>query len=133
MFIDVLPLRDLYTAVDWPVIVLLGALIPVGGALETSGATALLAGAIVSVTAALPVFGILALVLVGAMFLSDVISNAATAVIMAPIAFGVATTPAGERGRFPDGGGGGRLLCVPDTDRASVEHPGHGPGRLPLR
>ena len=92
VFLDVLPLRDLYTAVDWPVIVLLGALIPVGGALESTGTTTLLAGGIVAATAALPVFVVLALVLVGAMFLSDVISNAATAVIMAPIAAGIAAT-----------------------------------------
>ena len=40
---NLMPLRELYEAVDWPVIVLLGALIPVGGALETTGATDVLA------------------------------------------------------------------------------------------
>ncbi len=90
--LDVLPLRDVYHAVDWPVIVLLGALIPVGGALETTGTTGLIAAAIVALTAGLSPAVVLALILVATMFLSDLVSNAATALIMAPIAFTIAAT-----------------------------------------
>ena len=82
--------RELYEGVDWPVIVLLGALIPVGGALQTTGATDVIAGFILSVTAAGSPVLVLALVLVVTMTLSDVLNNAATAVVMAPIGVGIA-------------------------------------------
>ncbi len=90
ILMDVLPLRDIYTSVDWPVIVLLAGLIPVGRALETTGATALIADTIVSAAGGLPPLALLALLLIVTMFLSDIISNAATALIMAPIAVSVA-------------------------------------------
>jgi len=86
----VLPLREVYTAVDWPVIVLLGALIPVGGALESTGTTGLLVGALSEYTAAWPALVLLGLILVVTMTLSDLLNNAATAVIMAPLALEVA-------------------------------------------
>lgn len=85
-----LPLRELYSGIDWPVIVLLGALIPVGGALQTTGATGVLAGWILEITAAWPALAVLALVLAVTMTLSDVLNNAATAVIMAPLAMDIA-------------------------------------------
>lgn len=88
--LGILPVRDLYDNVDWPVIVLLGAMIPVGRALETTGATDVIANSIVSVTGGLAPWLVLTLVLVVTMFLSDVINNAATALVMAPIAVGVA-------------------------------------------
>jgi len=86
----VLPLREVYTAVDWPVIVLLGALIPVGGALESTGTTGLLVGALSEYTAAWPALVLLGLILVVTMTLSDLLNNAATAVIMAPLALEIA-------------------------------------------
>ena len=92
VLLDILPMRDIYRSVDWPVIVLLGAMIPVGKALESTGATTLMATSIVDVTTGLPVIAILTLVLVVTMFLSDIINNAATALVMAPISVGVATT-----------------------------------------
>ncbi|MEQ8966679.1 MAG: SLC13 family permease [Azospirillaceae bacterium] len=82
----VMPLRETYEAVDWPVIVLLGALIPVGGALETTGATGLIAKGILDVTFGLPAAAVVVLLMVVTMTLSDVLNNAATAVVMAPIA-----------------------------------------------
>jgi di/tricarboxylate transporter len=90
VLLGVLPVRDLYKAVDWPIIVLLGAMIPVGRALETTGATDLIAALLVSSTAGLPVAVVLTVILVVAMFLSDIVNNAATALVMAPIAVGVA-------------------------------------------
>jgi di/tricarboxylate transporter len=92
VLLDVLPLRDIYNSVDWPVIVLLGALIPVGRALESTGATGLIAQTIVTATGDLSPLAVLALLLIATMFLSDIISNAATALIMAPIAVSVALT-----------------------------------------
>ena len=85
-----LPLRQLYEGIDWPVIVLLGALIPVGGALEATGATEIIAGAILTATAGTSPVVVLALVMIVTMTLSDLLNNAATAVVMAPIGVGLA-------------------------------------------
>jgi len=90
VLLGIVPARDIYDAVDWPVIVLLGAMIPVGSALEASGATALLANGLVDAAAGLPAWVILTMVLVVTMTLSDVMNNAATAVVMAPISIGIA-------------------------------------------
>jgi di/tricarboxylate transporter len=88
--LGILPVRELYENVDWPVIVLLGAMIPVGRALETTGATVVVADNIVSMTSGLEPWLILTLVLIVTMFLSDIINNAATALVMAPISVGIA-------------------------------------------
>ena len=85
-----LPLRELYEGIDWPVIVLLGALIPVGGALETSGATQVIAGTILQLTAGWSATVVMVLLLVVTMTLSDILNNAATAVVMAPIGMSIA-------------------------------------------
>lgn len=87
----IVPLRQVYDAVEWPVIVLLGSMIPLGVALETSGGTALLASAIVDLTTGLPAFAVLAALMIITMTLSDVMNNVATAVIAAPIALGIAS------------------------------------------
>jgi di/tricarboxylate transporter len=90
MALRLLPLRQVYDAIDWPVIVLLAALIPVAGAMETTGAARHLAeGLVVRVAPGMPLAA-LALVLVVTMFLSDVMNNAATAAVMAPVALAIA-------------------------------------------
>ena len=88
---NILPLRELYAAIDWSIIVLLAALIPVGAALETTGTTGLIANGILALTAGLSPVVVLALLMIVTMTVSDVLNNAATAVVMAPIAFTVAT------------------------------------------
>ncbi|MDX9862773.1 MAG: SLC13 family permease, partial [Rhodospirillales bacterium] len=95
---EVVTPRELYTTVDWPVIVLLGAMIPVGGALETTGAAALLVDTLMPESATIPAVAVLAVILVVTMTLSDVLNNAATAVIMAPIAM----VAAERSGNSPD-------------------------------
>ncbi|MGJ3261840.1 MAG: SLC13 family permease [Salinarimonas sp.] len=82
--------RTVYSAVDWPVIVLLGALIPVAGAMETTGAADLLARGLLDFVAGGNAVIALALVLVVTMTLSDFMNNAATAAVMAPVAIGAA-------------------------------------------
>ena len=77
--------RDIYEAVDWPVVVLLGAMIPIGGALQTTGVTTLAAQGLLAVTAGTSPVVALVLLMAVTMTLSDVINNAATAVVMAPI------------------------------------------------
>lgn len=87
-----LPLREVYASIDWPVVVLLAALIPVAGAMQATGAADLLAGVLVGTLAQGNALAALAVVLVVTMFLSDVMNNAATAAVMAPIARGIAGT-----------------------------------------
>ena len=79
-----------YESIDWPVIVLLGAMIPIGNALQTTGGTELIAAVFVKYSVYLSPIGILALLLVITIGLTDVMNNAATAVVMAPIAMGIA-------------------------------------------
>ncbi len=91
MATGIVPPRTAYDAVDWPVIVLLGALIPVAGATETTGAAALIADALIGgLSGGSPMIG-LALILVVTMFLSDLVNNAATAAVMCPVALGAAS------------------------------------------
>lgn len=85
-----LPSKNVYRDIDWPIIILLGAMIPVGKALESTGATELIARHITELTDGLPIYLVLTLILVTTMFLSDIINNAATALIMAPISISIA-------------------------------------------
>ncbi|KKB13097.1 potassium transporter TrkA [Devosia geojensis] len=87
---DIVPIREVYEAIDWPIIILLGALIPMGEALESSGGTMLIADAIAQTTQTMPAWVALTTMLVVTMLLSDILNNAATAVIAAPIAYGLA-------------------------------------------
>jgi di/tricarboxylate transporter len=92
LLFDVISPREAYRNIDWSVIVLMGALMPVGAALEATGTTVLIADAILFIAGnAAPVVA-LGLILVVTMTLSDIINNAATAVIMAPISLGVASS-----------------------------------------
>lgn len=86
----IVPLSQIYEAVEWPVIVLLGSMIPIGTALETSGGTALVANAIVNWTAGLPAIAVLTILMIVTMTLSDVLNNVATALIAAPIGVDIA-------------------------------------------
>ena len=90
IFSGILPIRDLYKNIDWPIIVLLGAMIPLSNALQSTGTTTLIANQVVSLTNGLPTWSIVAFVMIITMFMSDIINNAATAMIMAPISVGIA-------------------------------------------
>ena len=85
-----IPLRSVYESIDWPVIVLLGALIPVAGAMESTGTADLIARALLDGVAQGNAIVALILVLVVTMFLSDLMNNAATAAVMCPIGIGTA-------------------------------------------
>lgn len=82
--------RAVYEAIDWPVIVLLAALIPVAGAMETTGTADLVARFLIESVAHGHAVLVLVLILVVTMTLSDLINNAATAAVMCPIAIGTA-------------------------------------------
>jgi len=90
LLIGVLPLREAYQAIDGPVIVLLGAMIPVGQALETSGGAALIAEGLLQLGSSWPIPATLVGLFLLSMLLSNVINNAAAALLMAPIAASLA-------------------------------------------
>ncbi len=81
----IVPLAELYDHIEWPVVVLLGSMIPLGAALEASGGTELIAGGLLNLTDGLPAWMILTLLMVVTMTLSDVLNNTATAIVAAPI------------------------------------------------
>jgi len=83
-------LNEMYESIDWPVIILLGALLPVGEALHHTGGTDLIAQLIVGLPGDIPAWGLIALFLATSMWMSDLIHNTPTAVLMAPVAVGVA-------------------------------------------
>ncbi len=86
----VISLGKAYEAIDWPVLVLLAALIPIGGAIESTGLAGLIAEGTVALGSVAPPWVVLAVLLVGTMFLSDLVNNAAAAVMMCPIALAAA-------------------------------------------
>lgn len=90
MLLRTLPLRAVYTSVDWPVIVLLAALMPVASAMETTGTAELIAAGLLDYLAQGHAVIALGLILLVTMFLSDLMNNAATAAVMCPVAMGTA-------------------------------------------
>lgn len=90
MAVKTVPPRTVYNVIDWPIIVLLAALIPVAGAMETTGTAALIASLLMDNIAQGNAIVALAMVLIVTMFLSDLMNNAATAAVMCPIAIGTA-------------------------------------------
>ena len=81
---------NLYRHIEWPIVIMLAAMIPIGQALESTGITALIATEVVSLAGDLHIFWILMIILIITMLITDVINNAATAVIMAPFSVNIA-------------------------------------------
>jgi di/tricarboxylate transporter len=86
LLIRALTLREAYETVDWPILIMLGALIPVSDSLRTTGGTDLIAGLLSSAAQNLPPIGSLALIMIAAMAVTPFLNNAATVLVMAPIA-----------------------------------------------
>lgn len=91
MLLRLLTLKELYEAVDWPVVVLLAAMLPVAEALEKTGGAQLIASGVAAAAEGLPPFAVLTVVLVATMAVTPVLNNGATVLLMAPIAAGIAT------------------------------------------
>jgi len=88
--LGIVPLRSLYTTIDWPVIVLLAAMLPVANAVATTGTADMIARFLLdNITQGNAIIGLVALMVV-TMFLSDLVNNAATAAVMCPIAISTA-------------------------------------------
>jgi di/tricarboxylate transporter len=88
--LNIVPIRSVYDSIEWPVIVLLGSMIPIGSALQSTGGTALIAENIVTLSAGFSPAFVLTLLVIVTMTLSDVMNNTATAVIAAPLAVDIA-------------------------------------------
>ncbi|MGR3758691.1 SLC13 family permease [Roseobacteraceae bacterium NS-SX3] len=88
----ILPVTEIYDHVEWPVVVLLGSMIPLGAALETAGGTALIAQGLIGLTEGLPAWAILTVLMVVTMTLSDVLNNTATAIVAAPVGIEMANS-----------------------------------------
>lgn len=88
----ILPIKEVYDHIEWPVVVLLGSMIPLGAALETSGGTELIASALIGLTNGLPAWAILTVLMVVTMTLSDVLNNTATTIVAAPVGIQMANT-----------------------------------------
>ncbi len=84
--------EDAYDAIEWPLLIMLGALIPVSEALQKTGGTDLIGAWLSGVATGLPVWGAVALIMVAAMAVTPFLNNAATVLVMAPIAATFATT-----------------------------------------
>ena len=94
----ILAVREIYNHVEWPVVVLLGSMIPLGTALDSSGGTQLIANSLVSLTDGLPAWAVLTLLMIVTMTLSDVLNNTATAIVAAPVGIQMASA----LGKNPD-------------------------------
>jgi di/tricarboxylate transporter len=86
LLIKALSLREAYEIIEWPILIMLGALIPVSDALRTTGATDVIAGWLSTAAAQMPPIGALGLMLVASMAVTPFLNNAATVLVVAPIA-----------------------------------------------
>ena len=81
----IIPLSELYNHIEWPVVVLLGSMIPLGAALDSAGGTQLIANSLISLTQGMPAWAILTVLMIVTMSLSDVLNNTATTIVAAPV------------------------------------------------
>lgn len=98
VLLGALSLREAYEAIEWPILVMLGALIPVSGAIHATGGAELVAGWLSAMAGILPPSGAVALIMVAAMAVTPFLNNAATVLVMGPIAASFAT----QLGHTPD-------------------------------
>lgn len=85
MLTGALPPREAYDHVEWPILIMLGALIPVSEALQTTGGTQLIASGLTTLASNMPPWAAVAMMLVAAMAVTPFLNNAATVLVMAPI------------------------------------------------
>ncbi|KTF70842.1 SLC13 family permease [Sphingomonas sp. HT-1] len=98
ILLGALPVREAYDHIEWPILVMLGALIPVSDSLRTTGASKVIGDNLGYLAATMPPWGAVALILAAAMAVTPFLNNAATVLVMAPIA----ATFAGQLGYRPE-------------------------------
>jgi di/tricarboxylate transporter len=86
----IMKLNEIYESIDWPILILLGALIPVTSAMETTGMADLMAAKLADYSQGLSPAAIITLVLTTTLIVTPFLNNAATVLLMAPIAAGLA-------------------------------------------
>jgi di/tricarboxylate transporter len=91
ILVGALSLREAYDAIDWPILVMLGSLIPVSESISATGGADLVAGLLYQVSGGLPPYGSVSLIMAAAMAATPFLNNAATVLVMAPIAATFAT------------------------------------------
>ena len=85
MALNILPLKVVYKSISWPILILLGSMIPIGEAFTTTGGSATIASLMTSITSGLDPIIVLIIIMVVTMILSDILNNVATVLILAPI------------------------------------------------
>jgi di/tricarboxylate transporter len=98
VLLGALPLREAYDHVEWPILIMLGALIPVSDTLRSTGVTEIIGTWLSATASGLPPWGAVALIMAAAMAVTPFLNNAATVLVMAPIA----ATFAGDLGLRPE-------------------------------
>ncbi|WP_299349898.1 SLC13 family permease [uncultured Shimia sp.] len=88
----IMPISELYDHIEWPVVVLLGSMIPLGAALEDAGGTKLIADSLIGLTAGMPAWAVLTVLMIVTMSLSDVLNNTATTIVAAPVGIQMANS-----------------------------------------
>lgn len=84
--VKAVPIREVYSALDGPILVMLAALIPVSDSLSRTGVTDMVGAALADMASVMPAWGALALIIVAAMAVTPFLNNAATVLVMAPVA-----------------------------------------------
>ena len=92
ILVGAIPLTEVYKSIDGPILVMLAALIPVSDSLRSTGASDLIAGWLGTAAQGLPPYAALGMILLTAMAVTPFLNNAATVLVMGPIAAGFATT-----------------------------------------
>lgn len=90
VLLGIVPAKEVYTSIEWPVVVLIGSLLPLGAALQTTGGSEVIADILLGAGGDLPNVLILLILMIATMALTDVMNNSATAVVVAPVALEVA-------------------------------------------
>ncbi len=90
VLVGLISVSQIYDGIDWPIIILLGAMFPLGEALESTGGAELIAGQLLVLSHHFSPAVTVAILLTATMMLSNVINNAAAAVLMAPIGISLA-------------------------------------------
>lgn len=90
ILVGLVPTGDIYKSIDMSIIVLIAAMLPIGEALETTGGSRLIADALLEIGQAAPPAATVAILMIGVMALSNVVNNAAAAVLAAPVAIALA-------------------------------------------
>jgi di/tricarboxylate transporter len=123
-----LTLRETYDSIQWPIIVLIAALLPLSEAVQRTGGSDVIAGALATLAAGLPPIGALAMTIIVAMAVTPFLNNAATVLVTAPVAVGLARKLGLSPDPFLMAVAIGAACDFLTPHRASVQHAGMGPG-----